>query len=252
MCGALNWRSHLWLTGASGSGKSEIMKLFIKRFLGQMFVNAQGATTEAGIRQYLKADALPVVFDEAESEDKKSADRMQSVLEIMRASSTSDGGKIFKGSAGGSASQFDIRSCFAFASIGANLTQRSDISRITVLEIKKDESEDHKEKWQETLKLYSEIVTDEFVQAFQSRTITMLPTILKNARTFSNAAAAVLDSNRTGDQLGALLAGAYSLASDNEISFEDAKKWVMEREWEQERLAESTRDEVKVINKIGC
>lgn len=250
MCGALNWRSHLWLTGASGSGKSEIMKLFIKRFLGQMFVNAQGATTEAGIRQYLKADALPVVFDEAESEDKKSADRMQSVLEIMRASSTSDGGKIFKGSAGGSAAQFDIRSCFAFASIGANLTQRSDISRITVLEIKKDESDDHKEKWQDTLKIYSDTVTDEFVRAFQSRTVNMLPTILKNAQTFSNAAAAVLDSNRTGDQLGALLAGAYSLASDNEISFDDAKKWVKEREWEQERLAESTRDEVKVINKI--
>lgn len=250
LCGALNWRSHLWLTGSSGSGKSEIMKKFIKTFLGQMLVDAQGATTEAGIRQYLKADALPVVFDEAEAEDRKSAERMQSVLEIMRASSTSDGGKIFKGSAGGAAAQFNIRSCFAFASIGANLTQRSDISRITVIEIKKDDSPNAKEKWHETLDMYGKTVTDEFVQAFQSRAVMMLPTILKNAAVFSNAAAAELDNQRTGDQLGALLAGAYSLTSDNVISFEDAKKWIKERDWSEERLQESTRDEIKVVNKI--
>jgi len=250
LCGALSWRSHLWLTGSAGSGKSEIMKLFIKRFLGQMFVDAQGETTEAGIRQFLKADALPVVFDEAESEDKKAMERMQSVLGIMRASSTSDGGKIIKGSAGGSAHQFNIRSCFAFASIGANLTQRSDISRITVLEIKKDTADNHREKWQQTLELYHSIVTDEFVSDFQTRSISMMPIILANAKIFSNAAASELDNQRTGDQLGALLAGAYSLTSDNIISLEDAQKWIKEKDWSEERLHESTRDEVKIINKI--
>lgn len=250
LCGALNWRPHLWLTGASGNGKSEIMKLFVKKFLGQMFVDAQGATTEAGIRQYLKADALPVVFDEAESEDKKGSERMQSVLEIMRASSTSDSGKIFKGSAGGSASQFNIRSCFAFASIGANLTQRSDISRITVLEIKKDQTETRKEKWQQTLRMYYDTITDEFVTAFQSRSVKMLPTILKNAKIFSNAVATELDNQRTGDQLGILLAGAYSLTSDSVISSEDAKRWIMEKDWSEERLSDSTRDEIKIVNKI--
>jgi len=250
LCGALKWRSHMWLTGSSGSGKSEIMKLFIKKFLGDIFVDAQGATTEAGIRQYLKADALPVVFDEAESEDKKGAERMQAVLEIMRASSTSDSGKIIKGSSGGNASQFNIRSCFAFASIGANLTQRSDISRITVLEIKTDIREDKKQRWAETLDIYQETVTEDFVQAFQSRSIKLLPTILKNATTFSNAAAAELDNQRAGDQLGTLLAGAYSLYSDSIISYEDAKKWIKERDWSEERLIDGTRDEMKILAKI--
>lgn len=250
LCGALSWRSHLWLTGASGSGKSEVMKMFIKKFLGQMFVDAQGATTEAGIRQYLKADALPVVFDEAESEDRKAAERMQSVLEIMRASSTSDGGKIIKGSAGGAAAQFNIRSCFAFASIGASLTQRSDISRITVLEIKPDEHPDKKQRWKETLDMYYNIVDEDFVKAFQSRSVLLMPTILANAKTFSNAAASELDNQRTGDQLGALLAGAYSLYSDNLITYEDAKKWIKERDWSEERLIDSTRDEIKVLHRI--
>ena len=250
LCGALNWRPHLWLTGSSGSGKSEIMKLFVKPFLGQMFVDAQGETTEAGIRQYLKADALPVVFDEAESEDRKAMERMQAVLGIMRASSTSDSGKIIKGSSGGSASQFNIRSCFAFASIGVNLTQRSDVSRISVLEIKKDLSPNAKDKWRETLQMYSDTITYEFKNALQTRSISLLPIILKNAKIFSDAVALELDNQRTGDQLGIILAGAYSLTSEKVISIEEAKKWVTERDWTEERLADSTRDEVKVINKI--
>lgn len=250
LCGALNWRPHIWLTGASGSGKSEVMKLFVKKFLGEMFVDAQSETTEAGIRQFLKADALPVVFDEAESEDKKGLDRMQSVLNIMRASSTSDGGKIIKGSSGGSATEFNLRSCFAFASIGANLTQRSDISRITVIEIQPDLRVNKKEFWEETLKIYFEVATDDFIKAFQSRALLFLPTILKNAKTFSNAAATELDNQRTGDQIGIMLAGAYLLYSDNEISLEDAKKFIQERDWSQEKLSDSTKDEVKLLNKI--
>ncbi len=248
-CGALKWRPHLWLTGSSGAGKSEIMKI-IKTFMGDFFVDAQSETTEAGIRQFLKADALPVIFDEAESEDRKAQERMQSVLNIMRASSTSDSGKIIKGSSHGTAAQFNIRSCFAFASIGANLTQRSDISRITVLEIKPDTSADKKQHWIETQKLFSEIDSQEYIDSFQSRALKLLPVILHNAKIFSSAAAAELDNQRAGDQLGALLAGAYSLTSNKEISFENASKWIRERDWSEERLMDSTRDEVKLINYI--
>lgn len=250
LCGALTWRSHLWLTGASGSGKSWVMTKLVKRLLGKSAVDAQSGTTEAGIRQYLGPDALPVIFDEAEAEDKRGSERMQSVLEIMRASSTSDSGKIIKGSGTGTAAQFDLRSCFAFASILSSLSQRSDISRITVLELKKDLRTNHREIWEETLKLYHETITEDYINAFQSRAVMLLPTILKNAATFSTAAAVELDSQRTGDQLGALLAGAYSLTSDSVISLEDAKKWIKERDWSAERLLESTRDEVKIINKI--
>lgn len=250
LCGALNWRPHLWLTGASGSGKSEIIKMFIKNFMREMFVDAQSETTEAGIRQFLRADALPVVFDEAESEDKKSAERMQSVLNIMRASSTSDGGKIIKGSSGGAATEFNIRSCFAFSSIGAAIHQRSDQSRITVLEIKPDLSEGKKERWTETQKMYHETVTDEFIEGFQSRSVWLLPTILINAKTFSSAASIVLNNQRTGDQLGILLAAYYSLRSEGEISFDNAIKWMIEQDLSEEKLANETRDEIKLINHL--
>jgi len=250
LCGALNWRPHLWLTGASGSGKSEIIKMFVKNFMREMFVDAQSETTEAGIRQFLKADALPVVFDEAESEDKKSAERMQAVLNIMRASSTSDGGKIIKGSSGGAATEFNIRSCFAFSSIGTAIHQRSDKSRITVLEIKPDLSIDKKERWVETQKIYFETATPEFIEAFQSRAVWLLPTILKNAKTFSNAASIVLNNQRTGDQLGILLAAYYSLTSESEISFDNAIEWMKKQDLIEEKMANDTRDEIKLINHL--
>lgn len=250
LCGALNWRPHVWITGASGTGKSWIMKNIVKHLLGDGFVDAQSETTEAGIRQFLKADALPVLFDEAESEDRRSQERMQSVLNIMRSSSTSDSGTIIKGNAGGNASEYTLRSCFSFASIGANLTQRSDISRISVLEVKNDFSPTKKERWEETLKYYDRTFNEEYVKSFRARSLNMLPIILQNAKTFSNAAAAVLDNQRAGDQLGTLLAGAYSLTSDKTISFEDAVKWINEKDWSEERLLENTRDEIKVLNRI--
>ena len=250
LCGALNWRPHLWLTGASGSGKSEIIKMFVKNFMREMFVDAQSETTEAGIRQFLKADALPVVFDEAESEDKKSTERMQAVLNIMRASSTSDGGKIIKGSSGGVAAEFNIRSCFAFSSIASAIHQRSDQSRITVLEILPDLSDNKKERWTETLKMYYETVTDEYIEAFQSRSVWLLPTILRNAKVFSNAASIVLNNQRTGDQLGIILAAYYSLTSESEISLESATKWMIEQDLSEEKLANESRDEIKLINHL--
>jgi len=250
LCGALKWRSHIWITGPSGSGKSWVMKELVKKLLGSMFVDAQGDTTAAGIRQYLKSDALPVTFDEIESENKSSQERVQAVIEIMRSSSTSDSGKTLKGSAAGEATLYDIRSSFAFASIATMLLQRSDVSRITVMELKSDTTQEKHEKWSKTKEIHALLITPEYIEQFQSRAVWLLPTILKNADTFSAAAAVVLDNQRTGDQVGTLLAGAYGLTSESLISFEDAKKWIQERDWSEELLTDSTKDEMKVLKRI--
>ena len=59
-CGALlEWRPHLELVGAKASGKTKVLQMIIQPLLGDMYVAAQGMSTEAGIRQYLRGDALP-------------------------------------------------------------------------------------------------------------------------------------------------------------------------------------------------
>lgn len=250
LCGALKWRPHLWLTGASNTGKSWVMSFLVKTMLGEIVLQAQSETTEAGIRQTLKTDALPVLFDEAEPDGQQGLQRIQANIGLARAASTDNSGDIIKGSANGSANQYKMRSCFIFSSIGVNLIQRADISRVTVLELFDDMSPNKKEKWDTTRDMYDELITPDYISAFQSRSVMMMPTILKNADTFSRAISKHLENQRAGDQLGAMLAGAYSLTSDNEISLEDATKWILERNWEAEKMSENTKDEIQVLETI--
>src|SRR3546814_12291625 len=93
ICGALNWRPHVWLTGSSGSGKSWLLDNVIRPLIGAIAVHCHSNSTEAGIRQTLATDARPVLFDEAESEDAKAQVRIQQVLELSRQSSSENGAR---------------------------------------------------------------------------------------------------------------------------------------------------------------
>lgn len=252
ICGALNWRSHIWLTGSAGTGKSWVFLHILRRLLGETALAVQGETSEAGLRQTLGHDAMPVVFDEADIDDKRSADRIQNILTLMRSASSDNGGLLLKGSATGHAKSYSIRSCFAFASIGVQAAQQADRSRITILGMKRllDSDPSRNTRWAELQRRYHEVVTDEYVQRLQARTIKLLPIILRNAQTFSNAAASVLGEQRTGDQLGALLAGAYSLFSDGEIGFDAAVKWVSDKDWSEETSLQGTKDEISLLSFI--
>lgn len=248
-CGALRWRPHIWLTGSAGTGKSWVFKNIVRRLLGETALAVQGETSEAGLRQTLNHDALPVVFDEADIDDKRSAERIQNILTLMRSASTDDGGLLLKGSATGAAKSYSIRSCFAFASIGVQAAQQSDRSRITILSMRSLPKDDprRKERWETLQRLYNEVISDDFVLGLQARTVRLLPVILKNAHTFANAAASVLGEQRQGDQLGALLAGAYSLFTEKEITYENALAWVADKDWSEERSLEGTKDELSLV-----
>jgi putative DNA primase/helicase len=251
ICGALPWRPHIWITGGAGTGKSWIFQFLVRRLLGESALAVQGETTEPGLRQLLKHDALPVVFDEAEGEDRKSQERMAGVIGLMRSSSASDGGIQAMGTSGGRANTYRIRSCFAFASIAYQVTHQSDRTRITLLQLKKPtDNKQKEERWKQLQKKYHDTVTEEYSERLRSRTISMLPVILENARTFSSAAAAELGQQRAGDQVGVLLAGAYSLRSSKIISYKEALKWIKTKDWSEEKAQEQTRDELALIEHI--
>jgi putative DNA primase/helicase len=230
--GVLNWRPHIWIIGRRGSGKTHVMANMVRPVMGDNVLHVQGHTSEAGIRQDLGVDSLPVLFDEAEGEDAKANDRLQSVLALVRQSSSETGGKMLKGTTAGKSMQFQIRSCFAFSSITANLMQQSDKSRVTILELNQDYS---RHEFQAIVDAQIALLTDDYVQRFYARALAMAPTIRKNAIAFAGAAATALGEQRAGDQLGALLAGAYSLESDDELTAEQARAWVESRDWSEQR-----------------
>lgn len=243
VCGALDWRPHIWLTGGAGSGKSWTLKNVIRGLTGFCALGVQGNTSEAGIRQALTSDAIPVVFDEAEPSDPRANDRISSVLDLMRSASADDGGNIYKGTSGGLAQSYKIRSCFAFASIVVPLDRKSDRRRITIMSM----NDRHKLGKEEIERLWLEVAPEGFEHQLLSRTLSLMPVILKNARTFTRAAAATLDSQSIGDQVGSLLAGAYSLHSAGEITFDDAVKWIKDRDWSEEKESVDS-DEKGLLN----
>ncbi len=249
-CGILQWRPHIWVTGPAGSGKSWVMDNIVKRLLGDTALVVQGKTTEAGVRGLLQNDARAVLFDESDVDNNNDKERIQNILALARSSSYHDGGLIGKGTQTGGGRTYTMRSCFAFSSIGVQLNQQSDRSRFTILGLTSFEAQRSKEDFMNFEKEWLKLVTDDYVKGLQSRTMNMLPTILKNSRTFADAVAHVIGQRRIGDQVGGMLAGAYSLSSSKEITYDDAIEWVKSRDWTDERGLELTKDEYRLFSKI--
>lgn len=245
-CGALNWRPHMWLIGGAGSGKSWVMENVVRPCLGRLHLAVQSKTTEAAIRQNLQSDAIPVVFDELEAENDTDAGRVQAIIDLARSSSSPDSGSIAKGSVSGKSVKYKVRSMFMFASISQSLTQYSDISRITTLSLKSSSDAEKRRN----AGIVKDAITEAFAQGLQSRTIRLLPVILKNIRVFSQAAAEFLGETRLGDQVGTLLAGAYSLYRSDLVSLETAREFIARQDWAEETTKDGSRDEYRLLHAI--
>lgn len=235
--GALKWRPHIWVTGGPGSGKSTILNEVAARTLRGMALFVQGETSEAGIRQTLRQDALPVLFDEAESERKQSEQRMDNIMALVTQASTESGAAIIKGSAGGAAVKYRARSCFGFASVGVQLKQAAARTRVTVLSVKHNKAPDAGEQFARFMYAIDETLTEEYSHKLLARLVSLIPTIRKNAEVFRSVSGKVMQSARLGDQYGTLLAGAFALHSNKEIDPEEARAFVEAQDWTEERSA---------------
>ena len=249
ICGALDWRPHIWLSGKAGSGKTVLIDQVIQRILGDAAVIAQGtSTTEAGIRQSLRSDAFPVVIDEAETENKLDQERIQRILMLARQASRESRAKIIKGSAGGDALEYTVRSMFLFASIGVAATQRADLSRLTLMEMDTQRHIETPGAWPKMqAAMAMTTLDDQWCAALRSRALTLAPVIAANAKVFATACAAHLGGQRDGDQIGALLAGAVSLRHDRVVSLAEATDWCSRQEWQAFRADPHDMDEQRAL-----
>lgn len=247
ICGALEWRPHIWLTGGSGSGKTWIFDRIIKPILGAGTILAQSNSSEAGLRQLIGSDAFPVVFDEAETEKSHDKARMQMIIELARQASSESSAAIIKGTKGGSAVQFRVRSMFLFASINPIITQYADETRITICKLGRHAPSEREEKFNTLNKATSQLLSTEWCARMRVRAIQMIPTIRTNANIFSKFTAQETGSQRHGDQFGALMAGAYALQSDNLVEEDMAKKLVQHQDWNEQKAITDEPDENKCI-----
>ena len=248
VCGALNWRPHIWITGGAGTGKTTILKAFMRPLMGGVLQTATGGTTEPGLRGILKSDAIPVVFDEFEQNEAKDKAIVQNVLALARIAS-SEGGKIYKGTATGGTNAFEIRSMFCVSSINVSLIQKADVDRFCVLGLRKDRMD--KDEWLDFEREILAIATIENGRALIARTLTNLPTITENARVLARALGRRF-GQRFGDQHGTLLAGAWSLqpGGGGLLDQDGADQWIASLNWSHPEEDPGESDEIKCRDAI--
>ncbi|WP_321336526.1 toprim domain-containing protein [Breoghania sp.] len=236
VCGFLKWRPHIWINGPAGSGKSTVMDRIIKQVLSTTAHSVVGATTEAGIRGVLGMDALPIIFDESEPKDMQSQSRIRSILDLARVAASESDGLILKGTSNQKTKGYRARSMFVFASINTQIEGYADETRFTQLTLaapRAETPEAEKRAREHYEKLVAEMVgllTDDFSTRLMARTILHLPTLREYVRIFTAAAAVHLGTQRLGDQIGPMLAGAYLLNTTRELTLEKALAWIREND----------------------
>lgn len=230
VCGGMDWRTHIWVTGNHGSGKSTVVRKIVGTCLGKIAIWPEGSTTEAGLRAALQNDAIPVVFDEGEKE-KYAEDRMLQILALMRQASTEGRGTIIKGSATHVAHEFNIRSAFMLVSIGVSLKQGADLSRTAVVSIRPPNSYAPSEKalldqkWNRLQDIAAMLPID-LPQKLIARQTKNLFHLRHNIEVFKETITNILGSPRLGDQLGTLLAGSHSLYSTQRLNVKQCEKYL--------------------------
>lgn len=236
VCGALMWRPHIWITGGTGSGKSTVLERLMLPLLGGPYDEGgmnrsyDGGTTEAGIRQGIRHDALPVLYDELEKVDQRSDARVQSVLSLARSASSTAGAHTAKGTIHGQAMSFQVRSMFCLASIGGAVRQEADKTRVCLLQLKakdtvaKEERKAHWDDYEPRLRR----ITAETGSLLMARTVGWLRDgrLAETLKVFQSAASVQLGDARSGDQYGTLYAGAWVLMSDEPPGEQEAREFL--------------------------
>lgn len=202
--GALEWRSHVWITGGRGCGKSALNgpRGIISQTLGDgKFRTAN--TTAAAIRQSLKNSTVPVMIDEAEpgADNRK----ITELLDLARIASSGD--VATRGGQDHTAHEFTLYSPFWFSSINIPPLEASDASRLAILQLRPfaqgtKKPEFHKHDFAR------------YGRELQRRMIDAWPWLKDCYQTYHEALAARGYDSRICDQFGNLLACAHALLED--------------------------------------
>ncbi|KZN64927.1 hypothetical protein N473_12885 [Pseudoalteromonas luteoviolacea CPMOR-1] len=219
--GILPWRPHIWITGPSGSGKSDTVLQATHALLGSQLLHAKGGVTEASVRQKLKLDARPALIDELEPNTAADKNRIDKILGLARVASSDDDATVMKGSASGRVQEFRVRSQFAYASIKTRLIEDADKNRTAVLTLlKKEVSEDTRRNFAEIKEAIALLKKDGIEHSLIELTLNRWDLFQQNLITCEKAINLLSSSGREGKQYGTLLAGYYTMILDKPVTEE--------------------------------
>lgn len=207
ICGALEWRPHIFLTGAKNTGKTTLVNI-VHELLRAIAVALDGQSTEAGIRQKLGPDSRPVILDEFESD--QNVGRMKQIVKLIRSASSGDL-PIARGTPEGRALEFTIRSTFMLAAINAMSVTAADRSRIVTLGLKKHQNDKDRAR---QIAISSRALKG-LSGAWCAKVIANTSLILRNIETVRIAFPPT--DSRHATNMSTLLAAAWTMLHEREI-----------------------------------
>ncbi len=226
LAGLLEWRPHIWLVGASDTGKSTLIALLRTLLGGEEAVVAVSQPTEAAVRQHLGAAAQPVLIDEIEADELSI--RARQVAQLVRVASRRDQAPVRRGSAGGQGQTWYIRACFVFSSTRPPPLDEQDENRITKVELLKlgagdGETFDHAEA--KRLLNAGMARFDKAAAGLRARVLHNYKAFFKDSQLrYEAALGAAGHHTRQLDQLGTLLACADLLLRDRPVDKDEAAR----------------------------
>ena len=233
LAGVLPYRPQLWVNAPAGTGKS-VLKRDMLRALGGRGDGEEvagghavqlegGDTTPNAVHQKIRHDALPVVFDEAESNGgERRARNMEGLLALVRSAATSGDVGLSKGGADGTAKNYLLRCCFLLFSIANNLDRDADTSRFLVLRLSPlmDDAA-RAAMWQRQEATRAMTQGQDFPPRLFTRLLRAVPALMDNAQAIRAHLMAAGHNARRAELLGYLLAGAHALAKRGAVTDED-------------------------------
>jgi putative DNA primase/helicase len=211
--GALDWRFQCWITGSRGSGKTEILRMISKLVFNSEIYQS---VTAASIRQHLKSNAVPMIIDEAEPNTHEEKKRMDAVIELIRQCSSRLNTKSLRGTASGTALEYNVNSNFLLSSIQSYLPTMADQSRFFEIEMASNENKNDAE-WKKIQSSFHEIM--DYSPRLFSRFVKMIPVIRKSIKLSKQLLvdSELIQDKRAADQYAAVLGVLSAFVSDSII-----------------------------------
>ena len=238
-CGGLQQRPMLYVSGARGSGKSQLLNFF-RNLLGQFALPKMEGTslTEAGLRRSLGSSSLVTLIDEAEASDKP--ERLQEVLSYVR--SAYEGGVTSKGSQTGSGvDRYVVRSMVAMGAINPPAMNDAEQSRFIRLHLTKRRGDAESNDLVTTpaqARDLGQMLGSRMLQGFArfSRALTVVRPLLGSS------------SMRYQDTIGTVVAAGFVALHDSEPSEENMRAYLktLDVETQRSRIVETCTDRTAV------
>ena len=223
LSGMSPWRSMFWVTGSSGSGKSEIYKYLSTLTRGVASIKATDAT-EAGLRQNIQNKCTAVFIDEAET-----GKQVEKIIKYIRQSAP--GGDIIKGTPSGKNLIYTARSTFFMFSISESLITDADRERFILIKMRSNGDNSWDDIKHRLTKITNSDIPEKIAWTMYKNSPHFLNSISIIRKAFMN-----IDSDkelisskltRFSDLYSIPLAGFYTLLNKDTITQEDATKLVL-------------------------